>query len=469
MTKRCVRAGKGVGITVAVSAVALLASGGAGAQDVQSSEASRYLNAVPVLQSETLRPEELGHIVDLRAAYGLNADEKFVTDLYQDPTRFGAERSALYLLGNILFTPAERDHAYKRAAAEWVGDKVDQLAFDSVSGYAGTVVNADASITLLCSSCDVNETQERLRTLLDVTEPYELRIEPVANSNEDLHALAERTTAMLDEQGILNSGAIDIATNSVIIHLPDSAADLADSLGDHITVRLGFEEVSPDISKNQALGFALVQGGQYITGAGTALTSGFAVQSGFGPFILTAGHYSYPSICASPNSTWSQGGAVLGLMTGACQYGGNRDGALITTAGYRNNWGRVHWTFSDDAHPVTFGVTTHNLVNQTVCQTGATTTGMDGNSNFSARCGLVSSMASRSPCGGASPAWLFALGAASYLRAPGDSGAGVIWPTGYGFGAAGTHSCVGFGGTGAIFSRFSVMANAWGLTPSPWQ
>ena len=38
----------------------------------------------------------------------------------------------------------------------------------------------------------------------------------------------------------------------------------------------------------------------------------------------------------------------------------------------------------------------------------------------------------------------------------------------YGFGAAGLHSCQGFGGTGAIFSRYSVMASKWGLSLSPY-
>lgn len=460
---------RGLRVTACIVIAAGSVVGVANAQEpAPGADARTYLQVESVLEPETVGSDELDHIVDLRKAYGLKADREFVADLYLNPAKHDAERSALYLLGNVLFTPEEREHAFRRAAAEWVGDKVDQLAFDALPDYAGTVVNSDASITLRCSACDLLETSRWISDSLNVSEPYELTVERVALSDKELHALASSTTAMLDAQGIINSGAIDLMTNTVTIHLPDSAAHLADSLGDHITVEFGFEEVEPDINKNQAHGYNLVEGGQYITGASTALTSGFAVQSGYGPFILTAGHYSYPSVCASPGSTWSQGGSTLGIMTTACQYGGNRDGALITTSGYRNNWGRIHWTGTDDAHPVTFGVTTHNLLNQTVCQTGVATTGMNGNSAIAARCGLVSSMSSRSPCGGASPAWLFTLGAVSYVRAPGDSGAGVVWPTGYGFGAAGTHSCVGFGGTGAIFSRFSVMANAWGLTVSPW-
>ena len=45
----------------------------------------------------------------------------------------------------------------------------------------------------------------------------------------------------------------------------------------------------------------------------------------------------------------------------------------------------------------------------------------------------------------------------------------VIWPTIYGYGAAGSHSCQNFSGgnQGAVFSQFSVAAAQWNLTISP--
>ena len=60
------------------------------------------------------------------------------------------------------------------------------------------------------------------------------------------------------------------------------------------------------------------------------------------------------------------------------------------------------------------------------------------------------------------------FGVAGYLRNGGDSGAGVYWPTGFGFGAAGLHSRRISGPTPGVFSRFSVIASTWGLQMSPF-
>jgi hypothetical protein len=372
------------------------------------------------------------------------------------------------MLAGIVLASHELEHAYRRAAAEWAGGKVDEYAYQFVIGYAGTSVQPDATVVLYCAGCAVTETDQAVKLAVDIDEPYTLSVRNVRYSLDDLLAAGEAASASLSHAGVTNGGAVDVDGNSVTVHVPRDAVKAAqEMLAGPVVVVGDYVEVAPDVNKNDALGYNLVEGGQYITSGSTALTSGFAVQSAYGPFILTAGHYSYPSVCAGSGNTWSQGGLAMGTMTSACGYGGSIDGALITTFGFRNNYGGVHWYSYDYVHKVTFGVTNHALVNQTVCQTGATTTGMTGDEQVFNRCGTVSSLASGSPCGGASPAWTLGLGAASYLRAPGDSGAGVVWPTGYGFGAAGTHSCVGFGGVGAIFSRFSVMANQWGLTITP--
>ena len=171
--------------------------------------------------------------------------------------------------------------------------------------------------------------------------------------------------------------------------------------------------------------------------------------------------------CSGVNTVWSQGGSTLGV-TAAKNNGGSFDAQLITTAGYRNNWGRVHKTFADDAHAVTFGCTSgHDLLNKTVCQTGAKTTCSSGNCNLFARCALVTSLSFRPPSYGDAP-YAAAFGWADYLNDHGDSGAAVYWSTGYGFGAAGIHGGGYAGGYGAYFSRFSVIAAAWGLSVSPY-
>lgn len=127
----------------------------------------------------------------------------------------------------------------------------------------------------------------------------------------------------------------------------------------------------------------------------------------------------------------------------------------------------MHWTSSDWGHTITFGVTTQSLTGQTVCQTGATTTGLTGDLNISGRCGIVTAMTALNPCSGPSFPWTTSFGQANYMRGGGDSGAAVVWPTYYGYGAAGIHSCQGNTENSGTFTRYSVIANTWGLTLSP--
>lgn len=146
------------------------------------------------------------------------------------------------------------------------------------------------------------------------------------------------------------------------------------------------------------------------------------------------------------------------------------DAALISTSGTRYNWGRIHVNASDDAHAVTFGVSTHNLLQQTVCQTGYVTTGLDGYKNPSGRCGTVTNLLHRpSDAQRAGGPYNAQFGVASYIRNGGDSGAGVYWPTGYGFGAAGIHSgSINGASSPGVFTRYSVVASAWGLSLSAY-
>lgn len=457
-------------IVVACGAGALASVASAQSEDRSptTSEFS-YFEAELVTEPEEFDAETLAHILDLRETYGLSVDPAFVDRIHADPMSVGARRSPDGLLSSLWFTEEEAAHAQLRAAAKWVGGKVDAFAVAQLDGYTATVVEPDASITLLCAKCDPVKVKVDAQKALDVVEPYELSVRTVEFSATELVQQANKLSESLQELDVPHGVNADLASNQVVLHVADSdASRIPVELSANVVVEGGFKLVEPDTDKDDLLPFNLVEGGQYISGPTNALSSGFAVQNGFGTFILTAGHYSFPNLCAGVNGIWVQGGVNLGFMSASCEYGGDSDGALISTFGHRTNWGRVHWR-STDNHQVTFGVTTQNLINQTVCQTGWNTTGPSGDLNTISRCGVVSSTTSTSPCTGNSPAWTAALGAANYRRAGGDSGAGVIWPTGYGFGAAGTHSCQGFnGGTqGAIFSRFSVMANQWGLSITP--
>jgi hypothetical protein len=423
----------------------------------------RYLEHSLVTEPEQLTDEEVRHISNLRESYGLRTDAAFIRSLYSNPSAHQARISLHSLLAGILYTPDEEQQVYRRAAAEWVGAQVDLIAVDHVSNYAGTFIEPTGVVSLRCAPCDPEEVT-LLRASLDVDEQYELHAKDVKYSMDELHATAEKLSSDLHARGISHGGSISVERNRTEMFIENSGSDVGIEIPPSVTVEGDFVEETPDVDKNDPIVYGLVIGGQYITGSGTALTSGFAVEGAYGPFILTAGHYAYPSICTGEGDDWFQGGSRLGVMSSACQYGGDADGALISTFGHRVNWGRIHYTSTDWDEPVTFGVSTHSLEGQTVCQTGASTTGMSGDLNTSSRCGNVISTAASSPCGGANPAWTFSLGRASYLRNSGDSGAGVVWPTIYGFGAAGTHSCIGFNSTGAIFSRYSVMANKWGLS-----
>jgi hypothetical protein len=240
----------------------------------------------------------------------------------------------------------------------------------------------------------------------------------------------------------------------------------------------GYAAAVPDVTKDDVLGYNLVEGGQIINSAGGEAkgigpsSSGFAVQNGYGPFILTAGHAvgSSPA-CNGVGDTWYQGNViapapqvVLGIAS-ACEIGGAYDVGAISTYGYRNNYQGVHWTQSDYVHPVTFNVGTNNLIGQTVCNTGYVTTGVNGNSNLTARCGIVWNLNGNPNYSFAQYPMTASFGSSNYACDHGDSGAAIVWPTGYGFGAAGIHS--GHSGIDCWFTRFNLIADHWGLSLSP--
>ncbi len=140
---------------------------------------------------------------------------------------------------------------------------------------------------------------------------------------------------------------------------------------------------------------------------------------------------------------------------------------MITTAGVRNNWGRVHWTYSEWDLPVTFLALSHQYAGNTVCQTGRTTTGITGNLNLTNRCGIVQTTAYTPQYSGSDGAYYPAFGYATYQRAGGDSGAAVIFPTIYGAGAVGIHGGPHHTTQQGVFSRMQLIASEWGLELSP--
>jgi hypothetical protein len=276
-------------------------------------------------------------------------------------------------------------------------------------------------------------------------------------------------------EGVLAAGSyVDIPGNRVVLEVPvehveQARAALASLSRKPVAVEIATGSVQDDgLRKDQPLGFGLVEGGQAIGRSATQpiCTSAFAVYNGYGPFILTAGHCA---LGLGPE-TWSQGGSRLGTLA-ARNVSGTYDAALISTHGARAIVGRYHRTYDDFAAPVTFAVTSHNLVGQTVCQSGMRTTGLTGNANLTARCGTVQTVAYRPIVPGYT--YTAASGRATYRACSGDSGSAVVWPTIYGYGGAGIHkgsnkppgeTC----SNDAFFTRLPVVMNAWGLTLQPF-
>lgn len=444
-------------------------AGAPGALGVTADGYAEYGRLAPVTEGRALADAELEHELELRAAYGLSTEREHVVALHRSPARFRAQRSRDGMFAALLLAEDELPLAVERAEVEYHGEAGEAWARDALGpAFAGAFV-LGRRLVIQCAGCEPRALEAALADA-ELPTPLRGRIEvrAVEHSLDALTAAETRLAAFLAAERLPHNGTtVDVVGDRVELRVTTAQAPGVERRRDELVGVAGVPLVvvhdrgdgQLDLNKNQALGYALVEGGQAIgTSPGSAAcTSGFAVQSGFGPFILTAGH------CTGLDQPWYQGGALLGYAR-ATQNSGSFDAALITTYNIRNNWGRVHVSTFDDAHPVTFGVTTHGLLNQTVCQTGFVTTGMDGLSAPSTRCGVVTSLTYR-PAG----AYNATFGRATYVRNHGDSGAAVYWPTGYGFGAAGLHSrSVNEAASPGIFSRFSVVASAWGLTVSPF-
>jgi hypothetical protein len=298
----------------------------------------------------------------------------------------------------------------------------------------------------------------------------ELVTRKVEFGGEQLRRVIDDGAETLRSAGIQSFEAyIDIAKNEVRVSVSEADFVTAQALLRTVkgmVVEAEYVEGDLDWNKNDEIIYALVEGGQMIgpSVSSNLATSGFAVQSYYGPFILTAGHAMGSPACSSM-TLWYQAGRSLGNAA-FCQFGGALDVAGISTFGYRNTFGRVHYTYANPQQIVSFAVNaSHNLIGQTVCQTGFVTTGVNGNFNLSGRCGVVSSLANNPAYSGGSPAFTASFGRTNYLRADGDSGAAVIWPTIYGAGAAGLHS----GGSGPIayFTQYRNVASTFGLSLTP--
>lgn len=340
--------------------------------------------------------------------------------------------------------------------------------------FAGASVR-QRTLAIYCSDCDTLTTRTALLANAgSIGDGNSLSVVDVKYSLTQLLGMQDAVANFLDSRKDKYVGTeVDYSQNAVVVVGPATLSKtLPPAFSELPLIFLVDETVGEEqVQKNDPLGYNLVEGGQAIRPLGFPFgdftcTSGFAVQSGYGPFILTAGHCIGGNSCGVLGGTWEQGLVPLGVALD-CRYQGSVDAAIISTSGFRNNYGAIHYTSSDYIHPVTFAVTTQNLMGQTLCQTGARTTGLSGDLALSSRCATVSSMTFRpSCCGQDGLPWSASFLRVDYASDYGDSGAGVIWPTGYGFGAAGLHKAAS--GNVHWATQFRHVAFIWSLTLSPY-
>jgi len=431
-----------------------------------SADAQTAIGLAPAVGSVRLDEKALAHILDLRAWVGLSNDQQFVDSLYASTT--DAYVSAKGLVGGLRFSFDEADDVYAISQLDWAADVIAQklvLNFgDDV--LAGVQVRARV-VSIFCKGCDKAKVLNVVESVeAPVGEGNRVEIVDVRLSLTELRTAQSLIADYLDGAGTKYSGTgIDVANNAVRVVGRAGVETTVRELFPDVPIAFVLDDVGQhdEVSKSDTLGYGVVEGGQqiYRTNLGPvygSCTSGFAVQSGYGPFILTAGHCANGGTC-STGQGWTQGSMPLGVMA-ACNLKGSVDGGLISTANVRNTIGRVHRNSSDYFRPINWGWTTQNIVGHQVCQHGYASFIAP---NFDWQCGVINDFAFR-PTGITSDGlpWNADFLGLTYASNYGDSGAALSWANIYGNAAVGIHKSRD--GTTAYATKWERLSTLWGLT-----
>lgn len=410
--------------------------------------------------------EVVAHVARVRALLGLPSDGRTVRRLVS-----GAHPEARWYptLFSLPLTPGEVPVAMARQRLQERGGEVDRAAMAALGdAYGGSWIEPggpDGAGRIVVATADPDRA---LPAALAGDES--VAVVAVARSLDELRSETDGIERRLVAAGVASGGiAVDEVANEIVVHVADVDAALGHpGLADVVArPHVRFEEggrVERQVDKDDALIYLVVEGGQAIGPTDEEVcTSGFAVQSGYGPFILTAGH------CGSyVGEPWRQGGRALGEVA-VMHPTGSFDGMLITTASVRYNRGRLHITSADYYEPVGF-ITPGDQINFIVCNTGFASTGMSGDLGAYTRCGAISS---RTYDPGTGYNATFRL--ADYRSLPGDSGAGIYRSTIYGISAEGVHTGCLASAPGvcasnpyrAFYSYLPIIRDHWGLSLSP--
>lgn len=288
-TRRSTGIGVVIAITIAWSSVA------AGSESIPQEPPTRdgeWVAATPVTEAEKLTDHMAVHIGELREVYGLDGSLEFVHRLYSAPAEMRAMRSQRGLVGAALFTRSELTTVERHAELEWAGYQIDLWLSSRSSEYFGTAMKPSA-VEVTCVKCSTIEWHSEIIQEFDL-ETDEIIVRSVDRTLRALTDEAQRLGDTLTASGMDWNGSISSERNIALIHVPDvEAATQVVEPNEFVDFDSEYVAASLDVNKDVALGYNLVEGGQHITsetasgGFGSNATSGFAVQSSFGPFIMT--------------------------------------------------------------------------------------------------------------------------------------------------------------------------------------
>lgn len=414
--------------------------------------------------------EAVSSAVRTRASLGLRSDRDFVVDLLTDPQRSGAVRSSGGDFAGLTVTVDEADELAIRnllqnemhALNSWLLRNEPTFIESRISSDDNGVVGATV---LFDGPIDESIWKEGLALIApEVRDRIAPAIAPVRRGVLD--ARAAQVIAVSRERGIRAGLSIEYFDGRLVINVPDVKEfdRLVAVVGDEL---LGLEVAGgtsgPAADKNQPQPYGLVHSSLALSQGSGLCTSGFAMSSGYGPVLLTAGH------CFALGTNVYQGGSTVGTVAArnhpvTSGTNGNFDAETISTSATgRPIWGRIHINTIDWAHRITGWIgTDSDTLGDVDCQEGVTSSGMTGFGG--PNCGVVLAK-------NFLPWWL-AYANPVYRRIdtisqPGDSGGGIYWDTAYGSLAVGlVQGWLDTGGNiDLIASHLPYVQNAWGLTP----
>lgn len=450
-------------IAAAVVATCVASLAGAHA-DTSSADEAVVVASASLLD---LDESELEHVLELRRAWGLNADEGTVGDLYRHPVEAGALEATDDRYGGLRLRADELEAAAEHARNEWLAPSVRSAATAVLgsAAHGGTFVEG-LSIVVQCVGCKVETVRAAIVDQVPDAESA-LAVRVVTYPLVELATIQHEVAAVLEAELSAVTTRIDEPTNRVIVAVLAADVALAQSaVSSFPTSSVSIEglpgEPQDYVDKDDYYLFGVVGGGMSLdttTQVGKCTSGVPTNNAAYGDMLLTAGH------CGSTSSpSWLQGGSSLGVFA-LDNDSGNFDVGGIAVGGIRPSGGNIHSTSTDYWHPLTFAIGMNgDVTGSTVCQNGLATTGMSGNNNPTNRCGTLTSL-TFDPGAGWNPVFRYA----TMYGNTNDSGATIYWPTIYGYGAVGVlKGGSNPGGSPVWYSHLPYALSAWGLTLKPY-